>query len=53
MKFYGEFILKKNEKDERVSFKNEDCEKLRPETDLNDTIMDNYLKVMHIALLPE
>lgn len=35
------------------SLKAEDFEKLKPETDLNDTIMDNYLKFMSISILPQ
>ena len=30
----------------------EDMEKLKPEADLNDTIVGNYLKVFNLVFLP-
>ena len=38
---------------ETFPFRPEDMEKLRPDTDLNDTIISNYLKIYEFVFLPE
>lgn len=53
LKVQGEFSIKKRDINERFAFNLEDLQKLRPETDLNDTIISTYLRLLHTCLLPE
>ena len=52
IKSKGEFMLKGESKNEIFTLKNEDLEKLKPDIDLNDTILDNYLKIIRLRILP-
>jgi Ulp1 family protease len=51
----NEFILTNEQslKNETFPIKNEDMEKLRPDTDLNDTIVGNYIKMFNFVFLPQ
>lgn len=40
------FTLKNNERKDTLTITRNDFQKLEPETDLNDTIMENYLKIL-------
>jgi Ulp1 family protease len=50
----AEFTLRNdvNARTETFPVTTEDMEKLRPETDLNDTIVHNYIKLLQLMFLP-
>ena len=49
-----EFTIKNNNLNKDISFplSVEDMDKLKPDTDLNDTIIMNYLRILEYILLP-
>ncbi len=46
----GEFSLKKGDQVHTCSITGDDLDKLKPETDLNDTIIANYLKYLQTEI---
>lgn len=49
----GEFTLKRGEQTYTCSITGDDLEKLKPEGDLNDTVIANYLKYLQTEVFTE
>lgn len=48
----AEFTIAKGGVDQRFSLQKADLDKLKPNIDLNDTIIDNYIKILKLFLFP-